>query len=220
MSNEIHDFAGVPVVLSGPSGVGKTTIKEQLLTRFQDLVVSISATTRAPRNGETHGKDYLFLSREEFERGIEEDRFIEWATVHGEYYGTPRGPIEDHLRNGTDVLLVIDIQGGVFVKKLFPQCLLIFLLPPNMDELARRLHERGTDPEEIKALRLNNAREEISFAQFYDYWVVNHHLDETVSRIRSIILADRCRAPRAFDRYHRLGYEWPDIPSAQSHEKA
>jgi guanylate kinase len=209
MSSE--NLAAVPIVLSGPSGVGKTTIRQQLLSRYQDIAVSISATTRPKRPGEEHGKDYLFMSQEGFKQGIDAGSFLEWAEVHGEYYGTPIGPVEELLATGTDVLLVIDIQGGVQVKQIYPEALLVFLLPPTMEELVRRMMKRGSEGEETARLRLENAKGELGFAQFYDYWVINHSLDDAVAKVRSIIVADRCRAPRAADRFSNLGYTWPGI---------
>jgi guanylate kinase len=175
------------------------------------VAVSISATTRPVRPGEVHGKDYLFLDRQEFRQGIEDGQFLEWAEVHGEFYGTPRGPMEDCLKRGTDVLLVIDIQGGVQVKQLYPEALLIFLFPPKMDDLVDRIGKRGKDNEEAIRTRLKNAEGEVAFAKFYDYWVINRSLEDAVKQVRSIIVADRLRADRAFDRYAGLGYEWPGI---------
>lgn len=209
MSSEF--LSSIPIILSGPSGVGKTTIRDQLVARYQDLAVSISATTRPIRSGEVHGKDYLFLSRDEFRRGIEDGQFLEWAEVHGELYGTPRGPMEDFLKKGIDVLLVIDIQGGVQVKQIYPEALLIFLLPPTMEDLSKRIGNRGKDAEEAVRTRLVNAEGEVAFAKFYDYWVINRALDDAVAQVRSIIVADRLRADRAHDRYTQLGYHWPGI---------
>jgi guanylate kinase len=202
-------WKGVPVVLSGPSAVGKTTIRNQLLARFQDIVPSISATTRAPRTGEVHGKDYLFLSREAFEQGLRENMFLEYAEVHGELYGTPRGPLEDVLTQGVDALLVIDVQGGVQVKAQYPDALMVLLLPPSMAELQKRFGKRGDTAESDIVLRLKNAEWEIGFAKHYDYWVVNRSLEEAVREVRAILVADRCRRERAITRYARLGMEWP-----------
>lgn len=202
---------GVPVVLSGPSGVGKTTIRQQLLSRYQDIVASISATTRPRRPGETHGKDYYFYTEEQFKSGIEQGLFLEWAMVHGNYYGTPRGPIEEKMEEGVDVLLVIDIQGGVQVKELYPEALLIFLLPPSMGELQQRISDRGTETIEVLRSRLANAEHELSYAQYYDYWVINRSLDEAVAQVRSIIVGDRCRVDRAYHRFKLMGYHWPGL---------
>jgi guanylate kinase len=204
-------LAGVPIVLSGPSGTGKTTIRQQLLARYQDLVASISATTRPPRPGETHGRDYLFLSQSDFESGIAQGLFAEHAEVHGKHYGTPKGPLEEQLAKGADVLLVIDVQGGLQVKQHYPEALMIFLLPPSMAELRKRIEARRTDSDETIELRMKNAEWEMGFASHYDYWVINRSLEEAVREVRSIMVADRCRAHRAIARYARIGLEWPGV---------
>ncbi len=205
--------SGIPVVLSGPSGVGKTTIQRQLLARYQDVVSSISATTRPPRPGEIHGKDYLFLSPEDFQKGIEQDLFLEYAKVHDYFYGTPRGPLEEHLHKGADALLVIDVQGGIQVRKRCAESLLIFLLPPSMEDLELRIRGRGDVSEEDMAVRLKNARGELSFAKDYDYWVVNRSLEEAVARVRAILVADRCRPERTGRRLQQLDLSLPGITS-------
>lgn len=196
------------MVLSGPSGVGKTTIRNQLLARYQDIVASVSATTRPPRPGEVYGKDYLFLSEEAFKEGVHDGIFAEHAEVHGRWYGTPRGPLEERLEQGTDVLLVIDVQGGSQVKEVYPQALMIFLLPPSKEELHKRLSGRGEDPDETIATRLKNADWEMGFSERYDYWVLNRSLEEAVAHVRAILVADRCRRERARARLTRLGLSW------------
>ena len=202
---------GVPVVLSGPSGVGKTTIQRQLLSRYQDVAASISATTRPPRPGEVNGKDYIFLSQEEFRKGIEQRLFLEYAEVHGHFYGTPLGPLEEHLRNGADALLVIDVQGGTQVRQNRRDALLIFLLPPSMEDLERRIRDRGDVSEKDLAVRMRNADWEMSFAKDYAYWVINRSLEEAVAQVRAILVADRCRPGRARRRYTGLGLSLPGI---------
>ncbi len=209
MSSEVP--LGVPVVLSGPSGVGKTTIQRQLLARYQDIVPSISATTRIPRPGEIHGRDYFFFSREEFQKGIEQDWFLEYAEVHGNYYGTPRGPLEESLHKGVDALLVIDVQGGIQVRRHCKESLLIFLLPPSMQDLEHRISGRGDVSETDMAVRLKNAQWELSFAKDYDYWVINRSVEEAVSRVRAILVADRCRPARLGRRLEQLDISLPGI---------
>jgi guanylate kinase len=203
--------AGIPVVLSGPSGVGKTTIQKQLLARYQDVVPSISATTRSPRPGEVNGKDYLFLSMDDFKKGIEEEWFLEYAEVHGQFYGTPRGPLEEHLHKGVDGLLVIDVQGGLQVRSRCEESLLIFLLPPSMEDLERRIRGRGDVSGEDMAVRLRNAQWEMSFAKDYDYWVVNRSLEEAVAQVRAILVADRCRPTRIRRRFEKLQIALPGV---------
>lgn len=203
MSNK--PSAGIPVVLSGPSGVGKTTIQRQLLSRYQDLVPSISATTRSPRPGEVHGKDYFFLSEDEFNSGLQQNLFLEHALVHGHYYGTPKGPVEEHLGLGVDVLLVIDVQGGLAIRSACPDAMLIFLLPPSMEDLVKRISSRGDVPHDQMTTRLRNAEWEMSFANQYDYLVINRNLEEAVNQVRSILVADRCRTERAIPRLQQLG---------------
>ena len=215
MSSDL--YPGVPVVISGPSGVGKTTVKEQLLARYQDLGASVSATTRDQREGEVDGKDYYFYTTEQFKEDIHKGMFLEWALVHGNHYGTPRGPIEEKMEKGIDILLIIDIQGGVQVKDLYPEALLIFLLPPSMGELQQRISDRGTETIEVLRSRLANAEHEISYARYYDYWVINRSLDETVAQVRSIIVGDRCRVDRAHARYKQLGYDWPGLETLDEH---
>ncbi len=174
-------------VISSPSGGGKTTVIEALREKNRDLCYSVSATTRDPRPGEVNGRDYYFLKEDEFLRKIEENAFIEWARVHNFYYGTPRDQIEKYLGEGKKVILDIDVQGGLKIKEQIPDSVLIFLLPPSMDELRKRLIQRGTEEEEILRVRIENAKKEIDMADRYDYQVINDILDETVRELDSII---------------------------------
>jgi len=174
-------------VISSPSGGGKTTVIKSLLNDDPELVYSISMTTRAPRDGEIDGKDYYFTGTEEFRRGIETGRFLEWAVVHGDYYGTPREQIEKMLEEGRKILLDIDVQGGRSVKASLPDSILIFLLPPSLDVLRRRLEARGTESEERLKRRLQTASEEITESEVYDHRIINDTLDETIESVRTII---------------------------------
>lgn len=181
------------IVLSGPSGSGKGTVRQALSRYIDNLYYSVSATTRAPRSGEIDGTDYYFVSREEFEEMIRADKLLEWANVYNYYYGTPREPVEQAMKKGLDVILEIDVQGALQVKKKFPKAILIFLLPPTPEELGARLHARKTDsPEEIE-LRLQWAKKEIKLIDKYDYLVINDKVEVAAGKINAIIEAERCR---------------------------
>ncbi|MCL6446953.1 MAG: guanylate kinase [Armatimonadetes bacterium] len=190
---------GILVVLSGPSGVGKGTVSQALLQAEPNLAVSVSATTRPPRNGETDGVSYYFVSREKFSLMIEGDEFLEWARVYDNFYGTPRLPVEETLARGKDVLLEIDVQGGLQVKNKLPEAVLIFLLPPSWKELEARLAGRGSESAEEVQKRLQWAKRELQSLSLYDYAVVNERVEKAVEQIRSIITAEKCRTVRFRD---------------------
>ena len=196
--NPIKGTDGFCLVLSAPSGTGKTTIGNALLESEPGIQRSISMTTRERRNGESDGKDYIFASESKFKQMIESDGFLEWAQVHTDYYGTPRGPVEDATSKGDVALLVIDVQGGQSVKALFPDAVLVFLMPPSMESLRHRLEARGTDDSAAGRGRLDQAEYELAFLSQYTYGVVNedNRQDETVRKIQSIIAAERCRVNR------------------------
>ncbi len=179
------------VVISGPSGVGKGTVIEKMLKLDPKLTRVVTCTTRKPRQGEMDGKDYFFLTSEKFFEKVRNKELVEFAFVHGNYYGTPKEEIENGIRNGKDVVLQIDVQGAKKIKSNYPDALLIFLLPPDMEVLKERLSGRGTETEEEKELRLKRAEEEIDERVFYDYIVVNDDLDETVKEILEIIKEER-----------------------------
>jgi guanylate kinase len=189
-----------PVVISGPSGVGKTTLEKRVVAGDPLLRVSISTTTRPPRDGEKTGKDYFFVKREVFEE-MKSRELVEWAEVHGEYYGTPRRFIESEIEKGHDVLLNIDFQGGISVKKVFPKTVMIFILPPSFEDLRIRIRKRGSDETLDLDTRLKNAREEIKASVNYDYFVINDDLDAATAEILAIISAERCRRERHDDQY-------------------
>jgi guanylate kinase len=179
---------GMFFVISAPSGAGKTTVIKRLTHELPNSVLSVSVTTRGPRKGETEGVDYYFISATRFEEMIKNNELLEWADVHGHLYGTPKAPVEKWIKNGKIILLDIDVQGGKNIKKTFKDAVLIFLMPPSKEELAKRLALRGTDkPEDLK-LRLKNAESEISAKAFYDYRIVNDDLDITVDAVKKIIL--------------------------------
>ena len=188
---------GLLLVVSGPAGVGKGTVDSALLSRNSGMRMSVSATTRAPRPGEIDGVHYFFKTEEEFARMIEENAFLEYMHVfHTNYYGTPRSYVEEELSSGHDVILAIDVQGGMKVKEAYPNAVLIFIAPPDMSTLQSRLIGRGTETPEAIQKRFRTAYAELASAQEYDYIVVNDVLDIAVSRIENIIAAETGRAGR------------------------
>ena len=165
---------GVLFVFSGPSGVGKGTLKAKLFEEFADQIAySVSATTRGPREGEVDGKDYFFISRQEFERRVKNNEFLEYAEFAGNCYGTPRAYVEKLLDSGMNVVLEIDVQGALQVMKSMPECVSVFILPPSFEELEHRLRGRGTETEEKVRERLETAKRELPYAPQYDYQIVN-----------------------------------------------
>lgn len=180
-------------VISAPSGVGKTTLVQSVLRETPALRFSISCTTRPPRSGEKDGKDYHFISREAFLEGIQAGRFVEWAQVHGAFYGTDRSKLDEWLKAGVDVLLDIDVQGARQVRCLYADAHHIFILPPSLEILEQRLRKRDTESEEQMAARLAAARIELREAPWYDFLVVNDVLETAASDLIAIIRASRCR---------------------------
>jgi guanylate kinase len=201
MSNELK---GLLVVISAPSGTGKTTLTHMLLKEFPNMEFSVSYTTRPPRPGEVNGKDYFFVDRETFERMIEEGDFLEWAEVYGNLYGTSKSQVLKALNEGKDIILDIDTQGALQVKKNFPEAVLIFVLPPSLSELERRLRRRGTDDEETIERRLRVVREEIKRAPLYDYIVVNDVLEIAFENLKSIIRAEKCKTERLAEQFEKV----------------
>jgi guanylate kinase len=175
------------IVISGPSGTGKGTVCKELLKAQPEIVFSISATTRKPRPGEVNGKDYWFLSKEEFQQMIAENRLLEWAEVYGNYYGTLREEVESRINSGQNVILEIDVQGGLIVKEKNSEAILVFFKAPNMEVLAKRLEDRKTDTKEVIELRLANAKKELEYETEYDYTVVNDNLEKACQELINII---------------------------------
>lgn len=184
------------LVLSAPSGGGKTTVAGRLLRRLPWLKRCVTATTRAPRRGERHGRDYWFLGEDEFKRRVAAGGFFEYAQVHGHYYGTPRKEVEAALRRGQSLVLVIDVQGGAAVKGRRSDSVLVFLAPPSMAELRRRLAARGTDSPAVMRRRLREAARECAAGARYDYLIINDKLDQTVEALAQVCQAARLRLAR------------------------
>ena len=189
---------GMLLVISGPSGVGKGTICRHLLEDIPDLWLSVSATTRAPRPGEIEGIHYRFISDEKFMQMLEQDAFLESAGVYGRRYGTPRGPVEEKLEQGRDVILEIDPQGAMSVMAKMPEAVSIFVMPPSLEELRRRLVGRGTEAPEAIERRFGAARQELELMGNYTYAVVNDTVGKAASRIATIIQAERMRTMRLY----------------------
>jgi guanylate kinase len=187
-----NNKSGSLIVLSGPSGVGKTTLRENLQLRNPGLRFSVSWTTRSPREGEQPGKDYRFVSSSQFEKNKQEG-FLEWAKVHNEYYGTPRAPIERWLKKGEDVLLDIDIQGARQVKKKIPRAVTIFILPPSEKELKKRLIGRETESAPKIKIRLKNAEDELRAVKYFDYAVTNKEIPFALAALEAIIRSSHYR---------------------------
>ena len=178
---------GILVVVSGFSGAGKGTLMKELLKRYDNYALSISATTRTPREGETDGKEYFFVTKEQFEKMRDERKLIEYAQYVNNYYGTPKEYVEQKMAEGKDVILEIEIQGALKVKKRFPDALLLFVTPPSAEELRRRLVGRGTETMEVINARLARAAEEASGMEAYDYLLINDDLDRCVEEMHQLI---------------------------------
>lgn len=187
---------GLLIVLSGPSGSGKNTVCDEVKKNNSNIWESISMTSRKPRKGEEDGKAYYFVSENEFEENIKNDKMLEWAKFAGNYYGTPKESVQKHLDKGEDVILVIEIQGALQIKKKLPQALFIFLLPPSMRELKRRLTDRHTESEEKILERFETAYKEINEISKYNYVIINDKVEEAAQKLDAIIKAERCRVDR------------------------
>ena len=194
-NNPESDRRGLLIILSSPSGAGKSTLAARLRAWDTTLNFSVSATTRAPRSGEEHGREYYFHSREEFQDMVAKGEMLEHAEVFGNYYGSPKGPVEEAINAGRDVLFDIDWQGGQQVRAsaLRKHVLSIFILPPSIPELERRLCARAQDSKEVIDGRMSKSRDEISHWPEYDYVLVNEDLDETEARLKTIVAAERLR---------------------------
>lgn len=195
---------GILIVVSGASGTGKGTVCKKFLEDNPEIYYSISATTREPRTGETDGKEYFFITREEFKTWIEEGKFLEYAEVYGNFYGTPLHKIKERLNRGESVLLEIDTQGALNIMKKIPDGVFIFLLPPSLDELRARIENRGTESPETLERRFNSAKGEIEVGKKYQYVVVNDSVDEAAKKIKNIFDAEICRTKRNLSTFETL----------------
>ncbi|MBO5459466.1 MAG: guanylate kinase [Lachnospira sp.] len=188
------DNKGILIVLSGFSGAGKGTVVKNILKEYNDYALSISATTRLPREGEVDGREYFFKTVEEFKDMIANDELIEYAQYVGNYYGTPRKYVEEQLAAGKNIILEIEIQGALNIKKMFPDAVLMFIMPPNAKELENRLRGRGTEDEATIMARLARASEESEGVEQYDYIVINDTVEECTERIHKIVIAEKMKA--------------------------
>ena len=202
---------GVLVVVSGFSGAGKGTLMKALLTKYDNYALSISATTRNPREGEEDGREYFFKTREEFEQMIENDELVEYAEYVGNYYGMPKAYVTSGMEAGKDVLLEIEIQGALKIKQKFPEAVLIFVTPPSAEELRRRLVKRGTEPVETINARLSRAAKEAEGIEDYDFLLVNDEIDECVDRMHGLIQAMHARVGNHLNLIRTIREEMKDF---------
>ncbi|MBN2396238.1 MAG: guanylate kinase [Candidatus Atribacteria bacterium] len=184
---------GCLFVISGPSGVGKGTLRERLFQCIPDLKYSVSVTSRKPRESEVEGKDYYFVDEEKFKKYIKENKFAEWALVYGEYKGTLLKTIQESTDRGKDLVLEIDVQGAMQIKKKFPDGVFIFIAPPSWEKLEYRLRNRKTEGEKELQKRLNEAHDEMKYVQHYNYLIINHHLEKALKELAAIIISERCK---------------------------
>lgn len=195
---------GLLIVVSSPSGGGKGTILKALFGRNENLRMSVSATTRAPRAGEEDGVHYYFITKEQFRRNIDDGAMLEYAEYCGNYYGTPKAPIQAWLDEGHDVVLEIEVQGGRQIKAVAPDCVSLFILPPSLEVLEKRLRGRGTETDDVIRNRLHAAEEEIRCVRDYDYAVINDTVEQAVSEIEAILTAEKHRVSRENDIAERI----------------
>ncbi|MEY4253881.1 MAG: putative guanylate kinase kinase [Pseudomonadota bacterium] len=186
-------YPGNLFVVAAPSGAGKSSLVKALMELDAGVQPSVSHTTRAPRGQEFHGREYFFIANEEFDRMVADQAFLEWAHVHGNRYGTSRATIEEKIAKGMDVILEIDFQGAVQIKRIFANAVLIFILPPSMDELRARLQRRGEDSPEVIELRLENSAQEMAQANEFDYVIINQLFDKALFDLKAIVHAQRLK---------------------------
>lgn len=187
---------GLLVVLSGPSGSGKGTLIKRVREQYENIRFSISATTRKPREGEIDGKNYFFITTDQFKSMIENDKLVEWVEYCGNYYGTPREYVEESTSQGFDIVLEIEVEGALNIIKRYPECVSIFILPPSFEELRRRIEGRGTEKPDVIDRRLERAKKELEFVNHYDYVVINDNIEEAASEIVNILSAEKLKFSR------------------------
>ena len=190
---------GLLLVVSGPSGVGKGTICKEYLSRYDDCALSVSATTRAPRDGETDGVSYFFLSHDEFRKKIDAGGFLEHAVFCDNYYGTPKDAVMEKLEAGMNVILEIEVQGALQVRAHYPEAVFVFVIPPSMEELENRLRGRGTETDDVIAKRLERAKAEFKYIDKYNYTLTNDTVENAVGVLHSIIEAEKCVMARNYN---------------------
>ena len=205
MSSETKELArktatatqtGILFVVSSPSGGGKGTLIQRVLGRLPNLSYSVSYTTRKPRNGEVHGREYFFVSREEFSQMVEKNDFLEWATVHSHLYGTSRSQVAHDVSLGRDIVLEVDVQGAASIRNLINDAVSVFILPPSLEVLRKRLIARGTDSDAELGVRLRNAPEELKAYKTFDYVIINDDVEQAAAKLMAIIEAERLRLSR------------------------
>ena len=202
---------GLLLVISGFSGAGKGTVMKEIMKKYDDYALSISATTRLPREGEVDGREYFFKTVEQFKQMINENKLIEYANYVGNYYGTPKEYVENHLEAGKNVILEIEIQGALNIKKLYPDAVLMFIIPPDAKELENRLRGRGTEDEKTVHARLMRAAEEAEGVEAYDYIVVNDDVTKCAERINDIVICEKSKASNNLDVINNIRRELKDL---------
>jgi len=207
---------GMLIVVSSPSGGGKGTLIRRVLKEVPNLGYSVSFTTRAPRSGETNGLDYFFISLDEFERGVAALRFLEWASVHGNFYGTAHEQVEQELTEGRDIILEIDVQGATSVRQLVTDAVSVFILPPTYEVLRERLTARGSERPDDLALRLRNARAEVLHYSDFDYVIVNDVAETAAAQLAAIVYAERARRTRQENVARRIIDTFPQSPASEA----
>lgn len=202
---------GLLLVISGFSGAGKGTVMKEIMKKYDDYALSISATTRLPREGEVDGREYFFKTVEQFKQMINENKLIEYANYVGNYYGTPKEYVENHLEAGKNVILEIEIQGALNIKRLYPDAVLMFIMPPDAKELENRLRGRGTEDEKTVHARLMRAAEEAEGVEAYDYIVVNDDVTKCAERINDIVICEKSKASNNLDVINNIRRELKDL---------